>query len=162
MAARQCRLWDRFSYLRSDRVVGQYWLEAAASRLDPIDYSGLREKVRTQFLSLRQQVIDITERIVVPAIRATFPAVSVRIRESFQLRARITPHFSDQRAQFSERHFVSAVLVTMMGAMTQMRGDLLALKVALAPCVIGYAEIATRLASRPDAHAATNPYRVWM
>src|SRR5436309_14429997 len=38
-----------------------------------------------------------------------------------------------------------------------MRGDLLALKVALAPCVIGYAEIATRLASRPDAHAATNP-----
>jgi thiaminase len=30
-----------------------------------------------------------------------------------------------------------------------MRGDLLALKVALAPCVIGYAEIATRLAARP-------------
>ena len=43
-----------------------------------------------------------------------------------------------------------------------MRSDLLALKVALAPCVIGYAEIATRLASRPDAHAATNPYRVWI
>ena len=43
-----------------------------------------------------------------------------------------------------------------------MRGDLLALKVALAPCVIGYAEIATRLASRPDAHAATNPYRIWI
>jgi len=39
-----------------------------------------------------------------------------------------------------------------------MRGDLLAPKVALAPCVIGYAEIATRLASRPDTHAATNPY----
>ncbi len=30
-----------------------------------------------------------------------------------------------------------------------MRGDLLALKVALAPCVIGYAEVATRLTSRP-------------
>jgi thiaminase/transcriptional activator TenA len=42
------------------------------------------------------------------------------------------------------------------------RGELLALKVALAPCVIGYAEIATRLASRPDANAATNPYRVWI
>jgi thiaminase/transcriptional activator TenA len=42
-----------------------------------------------------------------------------------------------------------------------MRGDLLALKVALAPCVIGYAEIATRLAAQPDALAATNPYRVW-
>ena len=43
-----------------------------------------------------------------------------------------------------------------------MRGDLLALKVALAPCVIGYAEIATRLAARPEACAATNPYRVWI
>ena len=43
-----------------------------------------------------------------------------------------------------------------------MRGDLLTLKVALAPCVIGYAEIAARLAARPDACAATNPYRVWI
>ena len=43
-----------------------------------------------------------------------------------------------------------------------MRGDLLALKVALAPCVIGYAEIAARLASKPNAMAATNPYRVWI
>jgi thiaminase/transcriptional activator TenA len=43
-----------------------------------------------------------------------------------------------------------------------MRGDLLALKVALAPCVIGYAEIATRLARLPAAQAATNPYRDWI
>jgi thiaminase/transcriptional activator TenA len=43
-----------------------------------------------------------------------------------------------------------------------MRGDLLALKVALAPCVIGYAEIATRLAARPNALAQTNPYSVWI
>jgi thiaminase/transcriptional activator TenA len=45
---------------------------------------------------------------------------------------------------------------------TGMRGDLLALQVALAPCVIGYAEIATRLSARPQAHAAANPYRVWI
>jgi thiaminase (transcriptional activator TenA) len=45
---------------------------------------------------------------------------------------------------------------------TGMRGDLLALNVALAPCVIGYAEIATRLAGRPNAYAATNPYRAWI
>ena len=43
-----------------------------------------------------------------------------------------------------------------------MRGDLLSLKVALAPCVIGYAEIAARLAAHPNANAATNPYRVWI
>lgn len=43
-----------------------------------------------------------------------------------------------------------------------MRGDLLALKVALAPCVIGYAEIATRLAARAGASAQTNPYRDWI
>jgi thiaminase/transcriptional activator TenA len=45
---------------------------------------------------------------------------------------------------------------------TGMRGDLLALKVALAPCVIGYAEIATRLSALPGARAAANPYRVWI
>ena len=45
---------------------------------------------------------------------------------------------------------------------TGMRGDLLALKVALAPCVIGYAEIATRLAAQPNSLAAANPYRVWI
>jgi thiaminase/transcriptional activator TenA len=45
---------------------------------------------------------------------------------------------------------------------TGMRGDLLALKVALSPCVIGYAEIASRLAARPEARAETNLYRVWI
>jgi thiaminase/transcriptional activator TenA len=34
--------------------------------------------------------------------------------------------------------------------------------VALAPCVIGYAEIAARLATRREAHAETNPYRGWI
>ena len=45
---------------------------------------------------------------------------------------------------------------------TGMRADLLALHVALAPCVIGYAEIAARLAARPQAQAANNPYRSWI
>jgi thiaminase/transcriptional activator TenA len=43
-----------------------------------------------------------------------------------------------------------------------MRGDLLSLKVALAPCVIGYAEIAARLAALPGTRAQNNPYRVWI
>jgi thiaminase/transcriptional activator TenA len=45
---------------------------------------------------------------------------------------------------------------------TGMRGDLLALKVALSPCVIGYAEIAGRLAVKPGAMDESNPYRVWI
>src|SRR3981189_986171 len=45
---------------------------------------------------------------------------------------------------------------------TGMRGDLLALQVARAPCVIGYPEMATRLAARAGAFAATNPYRPWI
>jgi thiaminase/transcriptional activator TenA len=44
---------------------------------------------------------------------------------------------------------------------TGMRGDLLGLKVALAPCVIGYAEIGSRLAATAGAGAG-NPYRVWI
>ncbi len=43
-----------------------------------------------------------------------------------------------------------------------MRGDFLTLKVALAPCVIGYAEIARRLAAIASAHAPGNPYRAWI
>ena len=45
---------------------------------------------------------------------------------------------------------------------TGMRGDLLALSVALAPCVIGYAAIARRLVDRPSASAPDNPYRAWI
>jgi thiaminase (transcriptional activator TenA) len=45
---------------------------------------------------------------------------------------------------------------------TGMRGDLLALQVALAPCVVGYAEIAARLAARPGSQIAANPYRLWI
>jgi hypothetical protein len=44
---------------------------------------------------VRQQVIDISERIGMSSICATFPAVSVRIRENSKLRARITPYSSD-------------------------------------------------------------------
>jgi thiaminase/transcriptional activator TenA len=45
---------------------------------------------------------------------------------------------------------------------TGMRGDLLALKVALSPCVIGYAEIAAALASRRGAMDKANPYAPWI
>ncbi len=45
---------------------------------------------------------------------------------------------------------------------TGLRGDLLDLQVALAPCVIGYAEIGRRLAADPAALAPANPYRVWI
>ena len=45
---------------------------------------------------------------------------------------------------------------------TGMRGDLLALKVALSPCVIGYAEIASRLATYPGSLADRNPYSAWI
>ncbi|MGB2722782.1 MAG: thiaminase II [Rhodococcus sp. (in: high G+C Gram-positive bacteria)] len=45
---------------------------------------------------------------------------------------------------------------------TGMRGDLLALKVGLAPCVIGYAEIAARLEALPGSTDDGNPYSVWI
>lgn len=43
-----------------------------------------------------------------------------------------------------------------------MRGDLLSLRVALAPCIIGYAEIAARLSAKAAARAEANPYRIWI
>lgn len=41
-------------------------------------------------------------------------------------------------------------------------GDLLDLLAALAPCVVGYAEIGRDLAARPDALVDSNPYREWI
>ena len=45
---------------------------------------------------------------------------------------------------------------------TGLRGDLLDLHVALAPCVVGYAEIGTRLAASPSGLVEGNPYRSWI
>lgn len=41
-------------------------------------------------------------------------------------------------------------------------GDLLDLYVALAPCIIGYAEIGVRLARDPATRMTGNPYREWI
>ena len=41
-------------------------------------------------------------------------------------------------------------------------GDLLDLHVALAPCIVGYAEIGRTLADRAGASLAANPYREWI
>jgi len=43
-----------------------------------------------------------------------------------------------------------------------MAGDLLDLHVALAPCVVGYAEIAASLLADPATRLDGNPYRAWM
>ncbi|MCW2307434.1 thiaminase II [Rhodobium gokarnense] len=45
---------------------------------------------------------------------------------------------------------------------TGLRGDLLDLHVALAPCIIGYAEIGAALAEVPGALEEANPYSVWI
>lgn len=41
-------------------------------------------------------------------------------------------------------------------------GDLLDLQVALAPCIVGYAEIGRRLQTDPATVLAGNPYRAWI
>lgn len=41
-------------------------------------------------------------------------------------------------------------------------GDLLDLHVALAPCIVGYAEIGQSLAARHEGALAGNPYRAWV
>lgn len=45
---------------------------------------------------------------------------------------------------------------------TGLRGDLLDLNVALAPCILGYSEIGLNLSKRRGALAADNAYREWI
>ena len=43
-----------------------------------------------------------------------------------------------------------------------LQGDLVDLFVALAPCIIGYSEIGTRLANDPNTNLDNNPYSSWI
>ena len=45
---------------------------------------------------------------------------------------------------------------------TGMRGDLLALQVALSPCILGYAEIGSRLLKQTQIKPEENPYHAWI
>nr|WP_155125720.1 thiaminase II [Pseudovibrio flavus] len=59
-------------------------------------------------------------------------------------------------------HELATLSYTQYVLETGNRGDLLDLKIALAPCVIGYGEIAANLAKVPGALDNSNPYAEWI
>lgn len=89
----------------------------------------------------------------VSAIAETEMDLHVRLSERWGLSAHDLESAGEARATVAYTRFVLD---------TGQRGDLLDLLTALAPCMLGYAEIGTALAGVPGALAETNPYREWV
>ena len=87
----------------ANEIVAPYWgffstgHFAGHERKFGQDFKDIFSELYREFESrlVRQQVIDIAEIIVMSPICATFPSVSVSIRENSKLRAQITPYSSD-------------------------------------------------------------------
>jgi thiaminase/transcriptional activator TenA len=120
------------------------------------DYLFLIEFARAYALAVYKspQLIDMRE-----AASGLSAILDVEMRLHVKLCADwgLSPHDLEQAPPASEMLAYTRYVLD-----AGMRGDLLTLGVALAPCVVGYAEIAARLAARPAACVVTNPYRVWI
>ena len=87
----------------ANEIVAPYWgffstgHFAGHERKFGQDFKDIFSELYREFESrlVRQQVIDIAYRIGMASICATFPTVSVRIRENSKLRERIALYSSD-------------------------------------------------------------------
>ena len=77
----------------------------------------------------------------------------VRLCGEWGLNRQVLEETPEARATIAYTRFVLEV---------GLKGDLLDLQVALAPCMVGYAEIGRSLAARPGALDGSNPYRDWI
>jgi thiaminase/transcriptional activator TenA len=68
----------------------------------------------------------------------------------------------DEAAMAATREASATLAYTRFVLERGMAGDLLDLHVALAPCVVGYAEIAGALLADPATRLEGNPYRPWI
>lgn len=96
-------------------------------------------------------------------MRAAFTGLSAILASEMDLHVRMAARWGLAPADLEgATEAMATTAYTRFVIDTGLRGDLLDLHVALAPCVIGYAEIATALAARPGALDPANPYAEWI
>lgn len=96
-------------------------------------------------------------------LRAASAGVSVIVDTEMDLHVRLSERWGLSPSDLEQAGEARAtVAYTRFVLDAGMAGDLLDLYTALAPCMIGYAEIGTALARRPGALDAANPYREWI
>ncbi|MEO1092572.1 MAG: TenA family protein [Pseudomonadota bacterium] len=96
-------------------------------------------------------------------IRAAAILVRALIDEELQLHVNICAEYGIDEAELQATPEAPANAAYTRFVMERgLAGDLADLLVALAPCVVGYAEIGARLAGDPATHRAGNPYDDWI
>lgn len=96
-------------------------------------------------------------------LRAATAGISAIVETEMDLHVRMSSRWGLKRADLEEAEEARAtVAYTRFVLDTGQRGDLLDLYAALAPCMIGYAEIGAQLATVPGALGSANPYREWV
>lgn len=97
------------------------------------------------------------------AMRAQAKLLSGILDTEMSLHVRFCAQWGVSEAEMAARpEALQTVAYTRFVLDEGLRGDLLDLLVTLAPCTVGYAEIAKRLSHLPGALAETNPYRDWI
>lgn len=96
-------------------------------------------------------------------MRAAFGGLKAILDVEMDLHVRLCAGWGLSQADLEQAAEAKATMAyTRYVLETGLRGDLLDLHVALAPCVLGYAEIGRRLAAAPSGLAQGNPYRAWI
>lgn len=96
-------------------------------------------------------------------IRACAATVHALIDEELKLHIDYCAGFGlDEAALLAAPEHPATTAYTTYVLERGLAGDLLDLLVALAPCVVGYGEIGTRLARDPATRLEGNPYRQWI
>lgn len=96
-------------------------------------------------------------------LRAAARGVSAIVETEMDLHVRMSARWGLTRDDLASAVEARAtVAYTRFVLDTGQRGDLLDLYTALAPCMIGYAEIGANLSDVPGALGSANPYREWV
>lgn len=149
--------WHAYTHHRFTQAIGEGTLPEAAFRHYLVqDYLFLIEFARAYALAVYKapRLDDMRAAAdAVAAILNTEMSLHVRLSERWGLTA------SDLEAAEPAPEMLAYTRYVLE---TGLRGDLLALQVAVAPCGIGYAEIGARLARLPRGRDRSNPYAGWI
>lgn len=96
-------------------------------------------------------------------MRAAAAMLDAILNTEMDLHVRYCESFGISRAELEGRHECKATMAYTRYVLERgLAGDVLDLHVALAPCIVGYAEIGARLNREHAATLPDNPYREWV
>jgi thiaminase/transcriptional activator TenA len=110
----------------------------------------------------RAYALAAFKHATVADIRGAAATLNALIDHEMRLHVRYCAGWGiDERAMEAEAEAEETMAYTRYVLERGLAGDVLDLEVALAPCVIGYAEIGARMAADPALKRDGNPYRAW-